>query len=52
MARVIKVPTIVCKLDDDNAAIMLVDSNLHRERILPSEKAKAYKLKLDALKNQ
>ena len=52
LARVVKVPTIVRELDDDDAAIMLVDSNLQRERILPSEKARAYKLKLDALKNQ
>lgn len=52
LARVIKIPTIVRCLDDDTAAIMLVDSNLQRERILPSEKARAYKLKLDALKNQ
>ena len=46
------VPTIVCALTRDEAAILVVDSNLHRERVLPSEKAKAYKLKFDALKHQ
>lgn len=46
------VPTIVCALTRDEAAILVVDSNLHRERLLPSEKAKAYKLKFDALKHQ
>jgi len=52
MAKVVKIPTIIRDIDDDDAAIMLVDSNLQREHILPSEKARAYKLKLDALKNQ
>ena len=46
------VPTIVCALTRDEAAVLVVDSNLHRERVLPSEKAKAYKLKFDALKHQ
>ena len=46
------VPALVYTIDRDAAAIALVDSNLHRERILPSEKAFAYKLKLDALKHQ
>ena len=46
------VPVTVCDVSREEAAIMLVDSNLHREHILPSEKAKAYKLKLDALKAQ
>ena len=46
------VPALVYAIDRDAAAIALVDSNLHRERILPSEKAFAYKLKLDALKHQ
>ena len=46
------VPVIVKNLDDDAAAILLVDSNLQRENILPSEKAYAYKLKLEALKHQ
>ena len=43
------VPALVNAIDRDAAAIALVDSNLHRERILPSEKAFAYKLKMDAL---
>ncbi|MBQ6331474.1 MAG: ParB/RepB/Spo0J family partition protein [Clostridia bacterium] len=46
------VPTIVCNLTRDEAAILLVDSNLHREHLLPSEKAFAYKLKADALNRQ
>ena len=43
---------IVRSLDDDEATIIMVDSNLQREKILPSEKAFAYKLKLEALKHQ
>ena len=46
------VPAIVCNVSRDEAAIMVVDSNLHREHILPSEKAKAYKLKMTAMKRQ
>ncbi len=46
------VPAIVCNVSRDEAAIMVVDSNLHREHILPSEKAKAYKLKMAAMKRQ
>ena len=46
------VPTLIYCLDRDEAAIALVDSNLHRERILPSEKAFAYKLKRDAMNHQ
>ena len=46
------VPSLVYAIDRDAAAIALVDSNLHRERILPSEKAFAYKLKMDALSKQ
>ena len=46
------VPALVTNLDRDAAAIALVDSNLHREHILPSEKAFAYKLKMDALTHQ
>lgn len=46
------VPVTVCDVSREEAMIMLVDSNLHREHILPSEKAKAYKLKLDAMKAQ
>ena len=46
------VPALICAITRDEAAIMLVDSNLHREHILPSEKAFAYKLKYEALKSQ
>ena len=46
------VPALVIEMDRDAAAIALVDSNLHREHILPSEKAFAYKLKMEALKRQ
>ena len=46
------VPALVYALDRDAAAIALVDSNLHREKILPSEKAFAYKMKMDALSHQ
>ena len=47
-----EVPALIYPLDRDAAAIAVVDSNLHREHILPSEKAFAYKLKLDALRHQ
>ena len=46
------VPALITDMDRDTAAIALVDSNLHREKILPSEKAFAYKLKLEAMKHQ
>ena len=46
------VPALIYTLDRDAAAIALVDSNLHRETILPSEKAFAYKLKMDAMRRQ
>lgn len=46
------VPAFIFAVNRDEAAIMLVDNNLHREHILPSEKAFAYKLKMDALKHQ
>ena len=46
------VPALVYAIDRDAAAIALVDSNLHREHILPSEKAYAYKLKMDAISRQ
>ena len=46
------VPAFIYTLDRNAAAIMLVDCNLHRERLLPSEKAFAYKMKLDAMKQQ
>ena len=45
-------PVIVRKMSDDAAVILMVDSNLQREHILPSERAFAYKMKLDAIKNQ
>ena len=52
MAGIDTVPALIYCLDRDAAAIALVDSNLHRERILPSEKAFAYKLKMEALSHQ
>ena len=45
-------PVIVCQMDDDAAVLLMVDSNLQRENILPSERAFAYKMKLEAIKNQ
>ena len=51
-AGITEVPALICALDRDTAAIAVVDSNLHREHILPSEKAFAYKLKYEALKHQ
>lgn len=51
-AEIAKVPAFVRDIDDTAAVIALVDSNLHREHILPSEKAHAYKMKLDAIKRQ
>jgi len=45
-------PVIVRNLDDDAATIIMVDSNIQRENILPSERAKAYKMKLEAIKHQ
>ena len=47
-----KVPALVCEISREEAVIMLVDSNLHREHILPSEKAFAYKLKMEAMSHQ
>ena len=47
-----EVPVLVYEISREEAAIMLVDSNLHREHILPSEKAFAYKLKMEALKHR
>ena len=46
------VPVIVREMDDDSAVIFMVDSNLQRENILPSEKALAYKMKMEAMKRQ
>ena len=51
-AGITEVPALIYALDRDAAAIAMVDSNLHREHILPSEKAFAYKLKYEALKHQ
>ena len=51
-AGITEVPALVVSLNRDAAAIVLVDSNLHREHILPSEKAFAYKMKLEAIKHQ
>ena len=51
-AGITEAPALICALDRDAAAIAVVDSNLHREHILPSEKAFAYKLKYEALKHQ
>ena len=51
-AGITEVPALIYALDRDSAAIAVVDSNLHREHILPSEKAFAYKMKLDAMSRQ
>ena len=47
-----KVPIVIRELYDDQAVVAMVDSNLHRENLKPSEKAFAYKMKLDAMKHQ
>ena len=52
LAELSEIPCIVRNLTDDEAIIVMVDSNLQREKILPSEKAFAYKMKLDAMKRQ
>jgi len=52
MAGLDTLPVIVRNMDDDAAVLLMVDSNLQRENILPSERAFAYKMKLEALKNQ
>lgn len=52
LAGITEMPCIVRKLTDDEATIIMVDSNLQRETILPSEKAFAYKMKLEAIKRQ
>ena len=51
-AGLTSVPAFICNVSRDEAAIMVVDSNLHRERILPSERARAYKMWYDAQKRQ
>ena len=52
LAGITEIPVVIKNLDDDTAVILLVDSNLQREHILPSEKAYAYQLKLEAMKRQ
>ena len=52
LANLETIPVIIRKLDDDAATIIMVDSNLQRENILPSERAFAFKLKLEAIKRQ
>ena len=52
IAGINTIPCIIRDLTDDDAIILMVDSNLQREKILPSEKAFAYKMKLDAIKHQ
>ena len=52
LAGIETMPVIVRELDDDAAAILVVDSNIQRENLLPSERAFAYKLKLEALRHQ
>lgn len=52
MAGKEEIPAIIREMDDDTATILMVDSNLQREHILPSERAKAYKMKMEALKHQ
>ncbi|MEE1239331.1 MAG: ParB/RepB/Spo0J family partition protein, partial [Acutalibacteraceae bacterium] len=51
-AGIVEIPALIYALDRDSAAIAVVDSNLHREHILPSEKAFAYKLKMEALNHR
>lgn len=45
-------PVIIRDLDDDAATVLMVDTNIQRENLLPSEKARAYKMKYEALKHQ
>ena len=52
LAEVEEIPAIVRDLDDDEATIIMVDSNLQRENILPSERAKAYQMKMEAIRHQ
>lgn len=52
LAGIDTIPAIVRDVDDDTAIIMMVDSNVQREDILPSERGKAYRMKLEALKHQ
>jgi len=52
LAGLTEVPVLVRRMDDDAATVLMVDSNLQRENILPSERAYAYKMKLEAMKHQ
>ena len=52
LAGLTEVPVLVRQMDDDAATVLMVDSNLQREKILPSERAYAYKMKLEAMKHQ
>ena len=52
LAGITEIPAIIRDLDDDEATIIMVDSNLQRENILPSERAKAYQMKMDAIRHQ
>lgn len=52
LAGIEKIPSRIRELSRDEAILMMVDSNLQRDEILPSEKAKAYKMRMDALKRQ
>ena len=52
LAGLMEVPCIIREMDDDTATVLMVDSNLQREHILPSERAFAYKMKLEAMKHQ
>ena len=52
LAGLEEMPVIVRKLDDDAATVLMVDTNIQRENLLPSEKARAYKMKYDAMKHQ
>ena len=52
LAGLAEMPVIIRKLDDDESTVIMVDSNIQREDLLPSEKAKAYRMKYEALKHQ
>ena len=52
LAGLITVPAIIREMDDDDAVVIMVDSNIQREELLPSEKAFAFKMKMDAMRRQ
>jgi len=52
LAGIDRMPVLIRDMDDDRATILMVDSNLQRENILPSERAKAYQMKMEALRHQ